>query len=311
MLALLCAAGGVLLWSRGIHKRDMHLAKHFFERQMKAVASRASAQATDARAARTPRRQTQRPAGASRIASELDDLMRRSNVQNPRAALTIWALITGVVSFVCSTRVAPAMGFVAVVFCALCFFAVLVRRAQKRREHIVRQLPSFLEGIVRLVTIGNSIPAAFQAAAANTQAPLADCLEQVMPRLRTGMDIDQALAAVARIYRVQEFELIGAVLRISIKFGGRSDVMLERMASFMRDLEQADRELVAMSTETRLSSWVLGLLPALLGGAVIVLNPEYFQSMWADTLGRKLVYGALGLQALGAYLLYRLARLRS
>ncbi|BAN27511.1 type II secretion system F family protein [Caballeronia insecticola] len=287
VLAMSCAAGGLLLWGRGIHKRDMHVAKQFFERR------------------------TQRPEAASWIAAELDDLMRRSNVQNPRAALTLWALITGVVSFVCSTCVAPALGFVAVVFSALCFVALLVRRAQKRRVRIVRQLPSFLEEIVRRVTNGDSVPAAFQSAAAHTQAPLAECLEQVMPRLRNGMDIDQALATVARIYRVQEFELIGAVLRISIKFGGRADVMLERMASFMRELERADGEPVAMSTEARLSSWALGLLPALFGGALIVLNPEYFQSMWADTLGRRLVYGALGLQALGAYLLYRLARQRS
>ncbi len=71
----------------------------------------------------------------------------------------------------------------------------------------------------------------------------------------------EKLAQVALIYGVRELELVGAVLRLSVKYGGRADVMLERTASFMRDLEHAVRELVAMSAETRLSSWVLAMLP--------------------------------------------------
>jgi tight adherence protein B len=305
MLAMLCAGCGVLLWSRGVHRRGAQLAKQFFERQMSAADNPAGADSIDARIARAQFR----PAD-SRAVSELDDLLRRANVRNPRAALTMWALATGAIALACSARVGPLMSLGAAAVSALCAYAALAWRAQKRKQKIVRQLPAFLENIVRLVGIGNGVQGAFLASAANTAAPLADCLEQVSPRVRSGADIDQALAAVARIHRVQEFALIGAVLRISIKFGGRSDVMLERMAAFMRDLEQADRELVALSTETRLSSWVLGLLPIVLGGAVIVLNPDYFESMWTDPLGRKLVYGALALQATGAYLLYRLARLR-
>jgi tight adherence protein B len=78
----------------------------------------------------------------------------------------------------------------------------------------------------------------------------------------------------------------------------------------MRDLEQAHRELVALTTETRLSSWVLGAMPVLLGGYMIISNPRYFDAMWGDPSGKNLVYAALGLQILGAFLLYRLARLR-
>jgi tight adherence protein B len=96
-----------------------------------------------------------------------------------------------------------------------------------------------------------------------------------------------------------------------VRYGGRADVMLERMATFMRDLDQAQRELVAMSAETRMSAWVLTLLPIGIVGFLVVVNPAYFAAMWNDDSGRHLVYGALALQAVGAYLLYRLTRLRS
>jgi tight adherence protein B len=317
MLAVLFTASGVLLWSRGVYKRDAHLAQSFLDRQMHALGTRAVAEPMEARVARAHERRAQRQANEAvehrafaRARNALDDLFRRSHVTNPRAALTVWAVIASVAALISAMRVGLPMACVSIVLSAVSFYAMLTWRAQKRNQRIVRQLPSFLDGIVRLVAIGNSVPAAFTTATASAEAPLRGCLEEVLPRLRTGVDVDQALAAIAQVYRVQEFELIGAVLRISIKFGGRSDIMLERMAAFMRDLEQADRELVALSTETRLSSWVLGLLPIVLGAGVIVMNPGYFDSMWTDPLGQKLIYGAFGLQALGGWLLYRLARLR-
>ncbi|PCE26879.1 type II secretion protein F [Paraburkholderia acidicola] len=194
--------------------------------------------------------------------------------------------------------------------CVFLLYFIISWRSQKRRQLIVRQLPSFLDGIVRLIVLGNSVPAAFQASLQTTDAPLRECLDHVSRMLRTGVEIDRALYHVARIYRASELELVGAVLRLSVKYGGRADVMLDRMASFMRDLEQAERELTAMTAETKLSSFVLALLPVGIGSFLVLTNPAYFGAMWYDPTGRNLVYLAFGLQVLGAWLLYRLARLR-
>jgi tight adherence protein B len=64
-----------------------------------------------------------------------------------------------------------------------------------------------------------------------------------------------------------------------------------------------------MSAETRLSAWILALLPVGIGGFLMLTNPRYFGAMWFDASGRQLVYLAFGLQIVGAYVLYRLTRL--
>jgi tight adherence protein B len=215
-------------------------------------------------------------------------------------ALTLWAFILG--------GAAAAIAMLAGVLACVVF--ALSMRMQRRRARLVTQLPSFLDGIVRLIVLGNSVPAAFQAALVTTEAPLRECLDHVSRMLRSGVEIDRALHQVSQVYRARELELVGAVLRLSVRYGGRADVMLERMATFMRDLEQAQRELTAMSAETRLSAWVLALLPLGIAAFLILTNPVYFGSMWNDGSGRKLVYLAVGLQALGAFLLHRLTRLK-
>ncbi|GAB5096163.1 type II secretion system F family protein [Caballeronia sp. HLA56] len=317
MLALLFAAAALALWRRGAQKHERMLAARFVERQV--MASHATPRPRTARQPEQSRASANTHSGVSveiardivRARAAYGHLMRRAGIERPRAFFFVTLVAAALAAFWMTARTNALLGLAAAALVLAVTAAALFWRAQKRRQRIVRQLPSFMDGIVRLIVIGHSVPAAFQTALASTEPPLADCLDRVLPMLRTGMEIDHALGAVARMYRVRELELVGAVLRVSVKYGGRSDVMLDRMSALMRDLEQADRELVALSTETRLSSWVLGLLPVLLGAAVIVTNPQYFDAMWTDPLGQRLVYAALGLQMLGVWLLFRMARLRT
>jgi tight adherence protein B len=187
-------------------------------------------------------------------------------------------------------------------------FAVWLR-LQKFRRKLVTQLPAYIDAMVRLITIGNSTQAAFQLAIATTQAPLRGHLERSAALVRAGMDLDRALHQTATNVRVEEMYLLASILGLGVRYGGRADLLLERVGNFMRDREQAEQELIAMSAETRLSAWILGLLPVGVCVFLILTNPGYFMSMWNDGTGRILVISALSLQLLGAGLLYRLAKL--
>ncbi|MBK5120994.1 type II secretion system F family protein [Burkholderia sp. R-69980] len=337
-LALLCAACALLLWQRGAQRKDqVSTARYIDSRMAAAMPAGAGAGGSVSGAAGNPRVAPARAAAASaapaaiapqappadagwlahgrylqaRVRFTVRHAMARAGIASAKgpAAIVgaIMVLLCGWAALVGGVLAAGAT----LITCAMFIYFLLAVRANKRRQLIVRQLPLFLDGIVRLITLGNSVPAAFQAALQSTETPLRECLDYVSRMLRTGVEIDRALTQVAVIYGVRELELVGAVLRLSVKYGGRADVMLDRMASFMRDLEQAERELVAMSAETRLSSWVLAMLPVGIGGFLILSNPSYFASMWFDPTGRQLVYLAFGLQVVGAYLLYRLANLRT
>lgn len=191
----------------------------------------------------------------------------------------------------------------------LCSFGIW-RRLNKRREKLLQQLPGLLDNMVRLITIGNSPHAAFQLAIGNVPAPLGDALQQAAATLSTTPDLGHAMSLLERNWRLPEFGLLAAVFRMSTRYGGRSDQVLERVSAYIRDRQSAERELHALSAEIRLSAWVLALLPIVIGGLIMVLNSGYFMRMWEDDTGRKMVLAAAGLEAFGSFLLYRLARLR-
>ena len=195
-----------------------------------------------------------------------------------------------------------------VVMLIACFF-FLMTRVQKYRVQLTRQLPGFLDSMVRLVTLGNSVQGAFQMAAMTAKQPLLNVVERAASLARAGMDLEKAVAHVARQTRLDELHLLAAILHISVRYGGRVDVLLERVAGFMRDREQAEQELSAMTSETRMSAWVLSLLPVVVCGLIISFNAGYFLKMWEDPSGRNIIWAAAGLQVFGVVLLYRMAKL--
>lgn len=178
---------------------------------------------------------------------------------------------------------------------------------EKHRKAMARQLPSYIDAMVRMVVLGHATPSAFVMAAGTTKAPLADVVHQAASLAKAGMPVDQALIVASREYKLQEFFLLAAVIQVGTRFGGRVDGLLERVAHYMRDKEEASRELKALSSEVRVSAWVLCLLPVVVGGFIIATNADYFWSMWEDSTGRWITLFGAGLQLLGSVLLYRMA----
>jgi len=320
-VAMLCVASALMLWRHAETRRVRTDAKRFIDSRLEPGA-RATAPA--ARPAGPAAARTRSPSGGARnatsrtfwlhwyaIATEyLTNLVNRAGIEDARGKTIVALVVLVVISGLAGSR-GGALACLAALVCGSAILGIwLTSRIQRRRLKIVRQIPSFLDGIVRLVTLGNSVPAAFQAALLTTEEPLRGCLDHVSRMLRTGVEIDRAMLHIAKIYRTQEFELLGSVLRLSVKYGGRADVMLERMAVFMRDLEQAERELTAMSAETRLSAFVLVMLPIGIGSFVVMTNPKYLEGMWIDPGGRMLLVLAFLLQVAGSVWLYRMARLR-
>ncbi len=310
-MALLLCAGGILLWEGTARRQQRQSAQRHLADKID--------QKTD------PVLHSAVPQGGLRFGAppppyvppSAKTAARKHTLRLPGwmlGALPVGALIGGgaaigisVVLTALFSGIASALGLFAALLIGGAFFVWL--RVQSTRRQIIRQLPGFLDVIVRLIVMGHSTHAAFQTAVAGVKDPLRSHMDNTMGLVKAGVDIDQALLQVARKAHIEELYLLASILGLGVRYGGRSDLLLERVAHFMRDHEEAEQELVAMSAETRLSAWILGLLPLLVGGGIVTTNGDYFAHMWLDPTGKLLVFGALSLQAIGGLLLYRLARL--
>lgn len=240
--------------------------------------------------------------------SAWNNLLLRASI----APTALFYLVIGTISFGFAILIGLFFSLSLAIFyfifsVALLYLLILIKAA-RLKNRISQQLPVFLESMVRLLSVGNSLGSAFQNSLISMDPPLKPLLEKASALLYSGQSLDNALNTVANQYRLRELHLIAAVITIALQFGGRSDVVLERMAVFMRDLEQARMELHALSAEVRLSAWILSLLPLILAGAIMTINRSLLVNMWADPAGKIMLYIAIFLQTAGSLWLYKMAK---
>ncbi|WP_211443934.1 type II secretion system F family protein [Collimonas humicola] len=297
--ALLLTGSGLWLWQRAQQRSQQDVSAAFVNRQILGMQQ-----------VQQPEQKQDEAAPQLQLSIEtMRNFFLRAGIQHPSGrlyaqligpgiALTLLALILG--------GWLSALGTL-LLYCMLVVFYFWLRTS-KQKSTMLRQLPGFLDTLVRLVTIGNSIGAAFQTGILSTEGPLRVVLDRANRQVQAGVDLEHALRQQAVIYRFKELDLVGAVIGVSARFGGRSDLVLERMAAFMRDLEHAQNELVSLSAEIRLSAWIMGILPIAIGIFLIIFNNNMFAGMWHDPVGKKMLIVAVVLEAIGGYSLYRLAK---
>lgn len=201
---------------------------------------------------------------------------------------------------------ASAVGAFVLVLMAMVLFVFYKQR--KRRQLMLSQLPNFLDGVVRVSAVGYSLTVSFNTALENAEQPLRDALGLAVQMQYAGLELDEAMYRLAKVFGLTEFKLIASVVALALNYGGKSDILLGRLAQYLRDREQHHQELLAMSSEARMSAVFMCLLTPALAGFILFINPDYITTMWYDHTGRMLLFVAAGLQVAGAALIYRMVR---
>ncbi|MBX9800722.1 MAG: type II secretion system F family protein [Burkholderiaceae bacterium] len=298
--AILLLAGGIVLWQNAQLHQQQDATSAFVDQQIRSIEQTQlmTNEQLDQQAMQKPRSESNAWSKFCLRAGIIATPLFYCTLIVPGIVLTLLAAVLG--------GVLSAIGTI-FLYVTLSYFRLWLK-ATRRHQKMVRQLPAFLDTMVRLTIVGNSLESAFQATVLTTEEPLRELLDRSNRLVQAGMDLEHALVQKARVFRLQELELIAAVIGVALRFGGRADTVLERMAAFMRDREYSQNELVALSSETRLSAWILGLLPIGLGVFMVIFNNSMFVTMLEDPTGKNLLIFAVVLEAVGAYWLYRLAK---
>jgi tight adherence protein B len=103
--------------------------------------------------------------------------------------------------------------------------------------------------------------------------------------------------------------LIIAVL-IQRESGGNLAEILGNISQIIRGRLKLAAQVRVLSAEGRMSAWILGCLPFVVGGLMLMLNPKYVSIMWTDPTGIQLLWYAAGMIVVGVIWLRRVIRIR-
>ena len=181
-------------------------------------------------------------------------------------------------------------------------------RITGRQRRMLDQLPAFLDHVLRAVETGASVHNALRSATTESDEPLRGLFERVDRQVQRGAHLEDALVQLASWMEIRELRVFALTVFVNQRFGGSIRDLLRSVVETIRTQERMRREFRALTAETRISAWVLGLLPSGIGLYICAVNPDYLRHMQEDPVGRLWLAAALGLQAVGSLLLWRMVR---
>jgi tight adherence protein B len=198
-----------------------------------------------------------------------------------------------------SVLIFVAIGFVLPVL-------VLRRARNKRIQKFARQLPDALDMIVRSLRAGHPASVAISLVAREMPDPLGTEFGIVSDEITFGLSIEQAARKLSQRVGFEGLHLLSISLSIQAKTGGNLTEILSNLSSVLRERQKLRLKIKALSSEGRMSAWIISLFPLVMFGILMVVAPSYYGGVWDSPLIAP-VFLTFGLWALmGDFIMYRM-----
>jgi tight adherence protein B len=171
------------------------------------------------------------------------------------------------------------VGFVAPIF--------WIRGRRKRRNRdFNEQLGETLTMIAGSLRGGFSLVQSLANAAKESQEPTKSELRRVSQEIQLGLSLSHALENLVKRVESDDMDLVVTAIKIHSRVGGNLTTILENISTTIRERTKLRREIRVITSMTRLSSYIIGLLPFALGAIIFAINPQYIGRLfeWNWTL---------------------------
>jgi len=171
-------------------------------------------------------------------------------------------------------------------------------KAGRRRKKFMNQLPDTLQLLSSTLKAGYSFMQGIDAVSQEIAAPMSTELRRIVAEAQLGRPVEAAMDASAERMDSDDFAWAVMAVKIQREVGGNLAELLMTVSETMTERERLRRDVAALTAEGKMSAIVLGALPILLGFAMWVMNREYIELLFTDSLGKILliasVVGAVG-----------------
>ncbi len=162
---------------------------------------------------------------------------------------------------------------------------------------MVRGLKSGLPITETLVNVGEEMP-----------DPVGCEFRQVADAVRLGATLDDALWDAAGRIGLAEFRFFAISLSVQRETGGNLGETLNNLADILRRRLTMKLKVKAMSSEARASAYIIGSLPFLMFGILMLMNPDYVMRLFTDPRGVVMVGVGLCMMAMGVAVMFKMVR---
>ena len=177
---------------------------------------------------------------------------------------------------------------------------------KRRITKFTAKFPDAIELLVRGLRSGLPITETIGVVGAELDGPVGVEFKSITDKMKIGRTMDAALQETADRLGTPEFQFFVITCAIQRETGGNLAETLSNLATVLRMRGQMKLKIKAMSSESKASAYIVGSLPFIVFGMIMMINTSYMQGFFIDQ--RLMVAGGGGLiwMGLGAFIMSRM-----
>ena len=178
----------------------------------------------------------------------------------------------------------------------------------RRLKKFTAEFPQAIDLIVRGLKSGLPVPASIRTVSEEIKDPVGMEFGLISDRLRIGQTLEEALHATAKRVPTPEFHFFVTSLSIQRETGGNLAETLENLSTVLRQRRLMKQKIKAMSSEAKASAYILGSLPFVMFGIMLMMNRGYVMTLFLDPRGQIMVAFGLICLLVGVLVMAKMVR---
>jgi len=212
-----------------------------------------------------------------------------------------FALTLGVIQLIVAVSAAVA------VFTPLSVVSFL---AQRKRRRMQEQFPVGLDIFVRALRSGHPIASAIELLTEEMEDPIGSQFGLVSDEVSYGAELTDALHAMAERWDLDDIRMFVVCLSVQNETGGNLAEILENLSTVIRERASMYMKVRALSSEGRMTGWLLGVLPVFTFIFLFVMNPAFYLDVATDPIFYIGFPIMIGWYLVGIYMIRRMIDLK-
>jgi tight adherence protein B len=186
----------------------------------------------------------------------------------------------------------------------------LTVKRSRRLKRFEQHFADAVDMISRSILAGNALSAAIQMVGDEMADPIGYEFRHVTEEIRLGIDPGEALARLQERMPTEDVQFFCNAVRIQRGAGGNLAEILDRLSDVIRKRFELLSHARVLSAQQRYAAIFVGLSPLLFSVFFYFASPGYFDPLIESPAAPMLLGAGLGLELVGAVIIWRMARIK-
>jgi len=193
---------------------------------------------------------------------------------------------------------------------ALLPFIYLRYKRRKRFRKFEEQLPEALDLIARSLRAGHAFSSGMRLVTEEMEDPVSVEFEKALNEINFGVAIQDALINMTDRVPLDDLRFFVISVILQRETGGNLAEILENLARLIRERFKLNGQVRVLSSQARLSAYILVAIPFVTAFAIRFFNPKFFDAFFENPSGKYILAAGVVWMIIGIFFMKKMVTIR-